>query len=255
MPKEPQKPGGPRQRPISCKFCRTRKLRCSRDSPCSNCLSRGIACELEQVVPSTSTIDDRSRSELLERIRKLEAVVEQHARSTPAPSYPPSPDSNLGPTALNSQVLGTFADAAKQTQKGAVPSQSEQLDRDFAWLESIYDGTDCAVSYAPFPAACIRDISLCAMSSACNYSELMFASRMSSLPQKLVFAHAHCSSWQSQSSSSLVPPHATLPSYSGCPNIQKQRFWWKSSSEMWSLYTTSCSLRAFRQRWNELIRL
>ena len=148
MPKEPpNKSGGPRQRPISCKFCRTRKLRCSRDSPCSNCLSRGIQCELEQTVSSTSTVDERSRSELLERIRKLEAVVEQSTRSTTTPSYPASPASILVPTALNSHVLGNFNDTAKETQNGAAPSQNEQLDRDFAWLESIYEGTDCAVSY------------------------------------------------------------------------------------------------------------
>jgi hypothetical protein len=35
-----------RQRPVSCHFCRTRKLRCNRESPCSNCSARGITCHL-----------------------------------------------------------------------------------------------------------------------------------------------------------------------------------------------------------------
>ncbi|KAK5045410.1 hypothetical protein LTR84_009274 [Exophiala bonariae] len=35
-----------RQRPVSCHFCRTRKLRCNRESPCSNCSARGIQCHL-----------------------------------------------------------------------------------------------------------------------------------------------------------------------------------------------------------------
>lgn len=35
-----------RQRPVSCHFCRSRKLRCNRESPCSNCSARGITCHL-----------------------------------------------------------------------------------------------------------------------------------------------------------------------------------------------------------------
>ncbi|KAG5949795.1 hypothetical protein E4U53_005763 [Claviceps sorghi] len=33
-----------RQRPIACQSCRRRKIRCSREFPCSNCTSRGIKC-------------------------------------------------------------------------------------------------------------------------------------------------------------------------------------------------------------------
>src|SRR4051794_1282425 len=36
----------PRQRPVSCFFCRSRKLRCSRETPCSNCAVRKIQCLL-----------------------------------------------------------------------------------------------------------------------------------------------------------------------------------------------------------------
>lgn len=34
----------PRQDPVSCESCRKRKQKCSREQPCSNCASRGVAC-------------------------------------------------------------------------------------------------------------------------------------------------------------------------------------------------------------------
>jgi hypothetical protein len=34
----------PRQEPVSCQTCRTRKLKCDRQNPCSNCLSRRVDC-------------------------------------------------------------------------------------------------------------------------------------------------------------------------------------------------------------------
>jgi hypothetical protein len=34
----------PRQDPVSCQTCRTRKLKCNRQNPCSNCVSRCVDC-------------------------------------------------------------------------------------------------------------------------------------------------------------------------------------------------------------------
>ncbi|KAK7182325.1 hypothetical protein DPSP01_002374 [Paraphaeosphaeria sporulosa] len=151
MPKEFPKIGGPRQRPISCKFCRTRKLRCSREAPCSNCVSRGLPCELEQATHSGSPADDDDKAELLERIRKLEALVEQSTRftSVSVASHDTPPATALLPNALDGQASGRFEDVARQSWKNSIPSPSEQLDRDFAWLESIYDGTECASEAIP----------------------------------------------------------------------------------------------------------
>lgn len=156
MPKEPQRLGGPRQRPVSCKFCRSRKLRCSRESPCTNCLSRGIACELEKATNEGSATDDNEKVELLQRIRKLEAIVEQSTRLGNATSNNNTtrPTATRTPSALNGQVLGNYQDVARQIQDVTVPTPSERLDRDFAWLESIYDGTDCTVSKALLSMLC-----------------------------------------------------------------------------------------------------
>lgn len=80
----------PRQRPISCKLCRQRKLRCSRVFPCSNCLCRGVECQHDGPAgsPEDSKGDiskgkDVSNNELLLRLEKLEAIIASHNGSSP----------------------------------------------------------------------------------------------------------------------------------------------------------------------------
>jgi hypothetical protein len=64
----------PRQRPVSCRSCRSRKLRCSREAPCSNCASRGIRCEMDYPIDFPSRTPSALEPEPLERIRKLEEL-------------------------------------------------------------------------------------------------------------------------------------------------------------------------------------
>jgi hypothetical protein len=83
-----------RSRPVSCLFCRSRKLRCSRQFPCVNCSSRGLPCQLEtSSVISTSSADEspdqptRSfQQDVLARLRKLEKIVMTQRESTQSPS-------------------------------------------------------------------------------------------------------------------------------------------------------------------------
>lgn len=42
-----------RQPQISCNFCRSKKLKCDRGQPCSNCTARGIPCD-GQSLPAVS---------------------------------------------------------------------------------------------------------------------------------------------------------------------------------------------------------
>ncbi|KAL3963749.1 hypothetical protein ACCO45_000753 [Purpureocillium lilacinum] len=87
----------PRQRPISCTLCRVRKLRCSRVFPCSNCTSRGVACQHEGAPHGVSlgvaagsgihkdapvvagAAGDVNAVELLSRLERLEALVASQA--------------------------------------------------------------------------------------------------------------------------------------------------------------------------------
>ncbi|KAJ5579790.1 uncharacterized protein N7459_005775 [Penicillium hispanicum] len=85
-----------RSRPVSCLFCRSRKLRCSRQFPCPNCTSRGIACQLDaSVAPSISTVDETLdqgggdfsfQQDVLSRLRRLEEAVIGKGAPTPQPS-------------------------------------------------------------------------------------------------------------------------------------------------------------------------
>ena len=65
---------------ISCTLCRRKKVRCDRSSPCANCVRVGVEC-----VPSIPSQAPRGRQggrkrrldgELLERIAKLETLIE-----------------------------------------------------------------------------------------------------------------------------------------------------------------------------------
>lgn len=79
--------GSLRSRPVSCLFCRSRKLRCSRLFPCANCTSRGISCQGEAPekasavsTSSTDEVPDTSNSnkfqeDVLARLRRLENIV------------------------------------------------------------------------------------------------------------------------------------------------------------------------------------
>jgi hypothetical protein len=143
----------PRQRPVSCRLCRLRKLRCSREAPCSNCRARGVSCELEPNTLPTAA----SEPELVERIRKLEQIVEQQQlqllsnsdRSYSVESQQlqsiqfqnPSTDDNIVTDNVDADVL---------TNQQQVPTRNtfpehEHLDKDIAWLESIYCGHDLSV--------------------------------------------------------------------------------------------------------------
>ncbi|KUJ13394.1 uncharacterized protein LY89DRAFT_157850 [Mollisia scopiformis] len=120
MPKETH-----RGRPISCKFCRSRKLRCSREAPCSNCVSRGIHCDLQDHVRPLPTTSRASESELLERIRNLESLVRvQRSQEN-------------GSIELHSESPET---QIQQSIRSSSVPQIEHLDNDVAWLASIYSG-------------------------------------------------------------------------------------------------------------------
>ncbi|KAI0377669.1 fungal-specific transcription factor domain-containing protein [Hypomontagnella monticulosa] len=86
----------PQSKPLSCTNCRARKLKCSRENPCSHCVRSGAEC----VFPTRKRIRKprtTKNSELLQRLSRLESIVGKvglanlegggsTAASTPAPS-------------------------------------------------------------------------------------------------------------------------------------------------------------------------
>ncbi|KUJ06325.1 uncharacterized protein LY89DRAFT_726634 [Mollisia scopiformis] len=124
-----QKNVAPRQRPVSCHFCRARKLRCNRMAPCSNCISRRINCTLESPVvhpsntPSTPSISETS--EIIERLNRLENLlatqkIDVHGQS----GQPPEVEGSRPPL----------------VHAATSPPQAQTLDVDseVSWLESAF---------------------------------------------------------------------------------------------------------------------
>jgi hypothetical protein len=72
MPRDRTRPD-----PVSCQTCRSKKLKCNRVQPCSNCTARGITCKFlippQEKTGTTSTF--YSNAELLGRIKRLESIV------------------------------------------------------------------------------------------------------------------------------------------------------------------------------------
>jgi hypothetical protein len=75
-----------RQEPVACSLCRTKRLKCDRKTPCSNCISRGIPCksqielEDEQAMATSTKVPVKVSTSLkdvsiLERLEHLERLV------------------------------------------------------------------------------------------------------------------------------------------------------------------------------------
>ena len=74
----PERTSRPRQEPVSCQFCRTKKLKCNRDQPCQNCLARGIECERKGRLPANHSLhasDPAGNADILARLQRLEDLV------------------------------------------------------------------------------------------------------------------------------------------------------------------------------------
>ncbi|KAL4998930.1 hypothetical protein BDV10DRAFT_184826 [Aspergillus recurvatus] len=119
--------------PLSCRLCRSKKLRCDRAQPCSNCVQRKVDCVYagrgespsagrRSNTPMATTATAASKREqsvsepgsasnhdsiLLDRIQRLEEIILQQANQMPRPSSMER-SSSSGPqaTALASPVHG-----------------------------------------------------------------------------------------------------------------------------------------------------
>lgn len=84
--------------PRSCVTCRRRKVKCDKKSKCTNCVKANIEC----VYPSPGRAPRKPRkpqdSELLERLRKLEGVVQMLGTTVPLEEgESPPKDEQSGP--------------------------------------------------------------------------------------------------------------------------------------------------------------
>lgn len=116
-----------RTRVTSCQLCRDRKLRCSRQFPCSNCTARGAACKAPQVqrtagqreTPEKTPVPVLARhvsnDQLLKRLESLEALL---ATQTKQP-----------------QLAHSQSDLSHDTEEKQLPSNVQNLLSDALLLE------------------------------------------------------------------------------------------------------------------------
>lgn len=143
-----------RQRPVSCHFCRVRKLRCSRQFPCTNCTSRGVECRQPPDPPTSSSQSGRrskirsqapdslvtNNGELLRRLERLEAVLAVRHQEPPLPESPSTSAPEGDPLPEE-----TSPDPDDQS----LPSRMQNIMADALFLERNCMGPQVAVSVAP----------------------------------------------------------------------------------------------------------
>lgn len=124
--------GTAEKRPVSCLFCRSRKLRCTREFPCSNCVERGISCQLRPLpqvstssspAPNTQSTSPVANLEIIQRLEKLEEII-------------------------RSQRCGN--ESSEQVLPSPTPSRAEShpLVADIARLEKVSMGESFAVTHS-----------------------------------------------------------------------------------------------------------
>ncbi|KAH6949804.1 hypothetical protein DER45DRAFT_579297 [Fusarium avenaceum] len=135
----------PRQRPISCHFCRVRKLRCSREFPCSNCTSRGVQCQSQDpprvTAPASRPIAKRGgpsatsvtassdrESDIISRLERLESLLAERNKDS---------DSNAQTTSTAPSSVGEsdIVSRAPPESSQPLPLNVQNLTADALWLE------------------------------------------------------------------------------------------------------------------------
>ena len=114
--------------------CRRRKVRCNKQSPCSNCIKSGVEC----VFPLSRQASRKSRrpadEEVLSRLRHLEDVIEHlRGKNAEAGSTPSLSSAQAAPLSTTSSTAATEASAAT-TCKPAEPQKA--VDRVCAFADS-----------------------------------------------------------------------------------------------------------------------
>ncbi|EJP64647.1 Putative Zn(II)2Cys6 transcription factor [Beauveria bassiana ARSEF 2860] len=90
-----------RQNPVSCRLCRLKKLKCNRQHPCSNCSTRGVACEYIARIPGPTSTGGTDQRQALPaaaegagfqaRLERLEEAVFSRHDDTPSVSSATAP--------------------------------------------------------------------------------------------------------------------------------------------------------------------
>lgn len=136
----------------SCVVCRRRKVRCDRRDPCANCTKAGIECHYpvtgrvprRRADPATWTSPAQKQSELLSRLRRLEAVVTELAGQVEdGPGAP-----LITPATTRDVQAVTPVTARDVTAVSGSTSSPDTAQSDASVVQSVSSGSD-ALSKPP----------------------------------------------------------------------------------------------------------
>ncbi|KAK5173531.1 uncharacterized protein LTR77_002212 [Saxophila tyrrhenica] len=133
----------PRQDPVSCESCRKKKLKCSREVPCSNCAARSITCDYgvaRPVEPRPSSKQDElsvlrtDNAAIKARLERLESLVCNGG--SPASDAPA--ELNTRPAKTRRLLEGEALPSPATTVSNANDAEvAKEYRGDFQWLEGV----------------------------------------------------------------------------------------------------------------------
>ncbi|KAI2469132.1 hypothetical protein F4781DRAFT_236260 [Annulohypoxylon bovei var. microspora] len=127
--------------PVSCQSCRSKKLKCNRVQPCSNCTARGIHCQF-LIPPSSQTVPKsavQSTPDILRRIERLESIVLRNPPSEDHSNNAPDDPHGMGSSGLSSGSENVVVPGVCQTR-------DEESQRDNSLLPSLSHGLAFRIS-------------------------------------------------------------------------------------------------------------
>lgn len=136
-----------RQEPVSCQFCRSKKLKCDRQHPCSNCLARGLRCD-GQLQPShhvSPPIDVQNES-ILTRLKRLEDIVlgSSQAQTSLGINQPPQPSPSLTQSRQATSPMACLSPASEYEE--AVQSLEKMATCEDPWFSPRFKGPEFRIS-------------------------------------------------------------------------------------------------------------
>jgi hypothetical protein len=145
-------PSRPRQDPVSCESCRKKKLKCSRQQPCSNCTARGIPCDFKVATVQYTRLQSNTEPEDVSSLRSENVAIKARLERLEELIYSNRNDvdpAETRPSKARKIDTGSSAFPSPSTSITANTPDSEvarSYKGDFQWLEGV---GECGVHYAP----------------------------------------------------------------------------------------------------------
>ncbi|XWX01624.1 hypothetical protein V2A60_009652 [Cordyceps javanica] len=109
-------------RVLACVLCQHRKIKCDRNTPCSNCLKAGVTCTPSTPAPARKR--RRPNQDLQERLARCEELLKQYATAGSPPSTTSNPPSVSAPptvTPTKKEVVDTPNSISTDSQSTVQP--------------------------------------------------------------------------------------------------------------------------------------